>query len=284
MTKVLVVLAFIGVFIVAGGLLALGREDIFMNGPLQEGHAYMVARTKQTGEHHCAHCHTPVLGASNKDKCLRCHYAMGMASSGKTTNVTQKCLSCHLEHSRGRDPLVPRAERTCRSCHPNAEESHRSKMYIAEQGIPLRNCLNAKGCHLNEYHDKHLYTLPAIDFPAFHDPAQAGYGETKCNDCHGEIRERKDKYLVRFYGFDQTVTSQTLQAWMRQPAGKKTYMHRAHIAKMNLTCKDCHRMVPGGQKPAGSSAMPVDRMYCCRCHASVNTPPRMWCTGPMAPM
>ena len=283
MTRVLVVLAFLGVFFVTVGLLVLGREDIFMNGPLQEGHAFMSARTKATGEHHCGGCHTPVLGASNRDKCLQCHYSMG-TSNTKSTRVESKCLACHLEHSRGKDPLLPRAERACRACHPTAEESHKNKMYIAEQGIPLQSCLNAKGCHLNEYHDRHVYALPAIDFPSFHDVVLSGYDEKRCGDCHGEIRERKDKGLLRFYGLDPTITEQELEAMLRNGTDRKTYMHRGHIAKMNLACKECHHMVPGGRKPVGSSAMPVDRQYCCRCHASPNTPPRMWCKDPMAPM
>lgn len=267
--------AFLGTIAVVSALTAAGREEIYMNGPLQDGHQFMAARHARTGERYCDDCHVPVRGAADTARCMGCHYAVArVAADPGRKPVETPCLDCHLEHSRGEDPLVPRGERACRSCHPGAAESHRAKTYIAEQGIPLTSCLNAKGCHLNEYHLEHRYAPVASDFEAHHDKDRPGYDESRCIDCHGEPRELVDRYAPRFYQLGDATTPSDIHRLM-SANGEPTSMHRVHIAKMNMACKDCHRMATKSVGSASASSMPTKK--CCHCHSAPTTPPRMWC-------
>lgn len=275
--KLLLALSFVGTLGLVAALTAAGDEEIYMNGPLQDGHRFLQARHERTGERYCDRCHTPITGASDPGRCLECHYGVTHVPAAGIATVTTACLTCHLEHSRGEDPLVSRGERACRSCHPRAETTHAEKMYIVEQGIPLRSCLNAKGCHLNEYHELHAYAPPKVDFVALHDKEGAAYDESRCIDCHGEPRELVDRYRPRFYAMGEGVTPSEIQRLM-SAAGRvdgRTSIHRVHMARMNLGCDGCHRIDPESVGSPTSSPMAVKK--CCHCHSATTTPPRMWC-------
>ncbi len=274
MMKVWVVLAFLAVFIATGALMAARGENVFMNGPLEKGHAFMPGK----GKYYCNSCHTPVLGARDPKKCTTCHYTVSKTVGRKVGEVKLPCFYCHLEHSHGLHSLVPRSEKACLPCHQDPDAIHRN-VYMPPQ-VPVKNCLTAK-CHADHYHHTHRHPSVEIPFDQIHDVRLPSYDENRCSDCHGDVMEKSDAHMPHMYGLDDAQYQQSLLMWLAPKT--ETFIHRQHILKMAETCKDCHVVQPPKPGPGVQCRMPVNRDGCCKCHSSPNTPPKMWC-GAMAPM
>ena len=238
MLKLWTALAFLATFAVVGLFLVLGREEIFMNGPLQPGHDYLGKRRAETGERYCSSCHVPVLGARDSAMCMECHHAL--AADVRAPVAEAACLTCHLEHSRRRDPLVPRSEGACLDCHPDAEHLHRN-LYMQENEIPLETCMESS-CHGSPgYHPLHRVPAPRANYATFHDLEDPAYDESHCVDCHGEVYGRPD-------------------------LGGKTDIHKIHFLRMDMKCKDCHLGVDFVQDSAATLRRQVHPQVCIKCH------------------